>query len=99
MSPRPLPLDGAALDAALASLPGWTLRDGALERTFTFPSFGAAMAFMAEAAASVEAMDHHPEWTNSWKTVVVRLRTHSAKGVTRLDVELAAAMGRIAEGP
>ncbi|HSY40751.1 MAG TPA: 4a-hydroxytetrahydrobiopterin dehydratase, partial [Polyangia bacterium] len=41
-------------------------------------------------------MDHHPEWFNVWNTVRVDLTTHDAGGVTKLDVELAAAMEKLA---
>ena len=58
------------------------------------PAFG----FMARAALVAEKMDHHPDWSNSYKRVEVRLSTHSAGGLTELDFTLAAAMDRIAGG-
>jgi 4a-hydroxytetrahydrobiopterin dehydratase len=51
---------------------------------------------MARAALVAEKMDHHPEWTNVYKTVTVVLTSHDAGGVTRRDIELAEAMDRIA---
>jgi 4a-hydroxytetrahydrobiopterin dehydratase len=51
---------------------------------------------MARAALVAEKMDHHPEWFNVYKTVEVTLSTHDAGGLTALDIELAAAMDRLA---
>ena len=80
----------------LAALPGWSLaRDGrAIERTFRFADFSEAFAFMTRVALAAEKMDHHPDWSNVYKTVDVTLNTHDAGGVTALDVELAKRMNR-----
>ncbi len=87
------------MEKALAGLPGWTHEDDALTREFVFPSFRDALAWMVRAGFVAEALDHHPEWTNVYRTVRVRLNTHSAGGrVTALDVELAARLGRLASG-
>ena len=51
---------------------------------------------MARAALVAEKMDHHPEWSNVYKTVDVVLSTHDAGGVTELDIKLATAMNQIA---
>jgi 4a-hydroxytetrahydrobiopterin dehydratase len=53
---------------------------------------------MARAALVAEKMDHHPEWANVWNRVDVTLATHSAGGLTDLDVKLAEAMDKIADG-
>jgi 4a-hydroxytetrahydrobiopterin dehydratase len=47
---------------------------------------------MTKAALVAERMDHHPEWSNVYKTVNVLLTTHDAGGLTKLDVDLARAM-------
>lgn len=87
------------MEKALAGLPGWTHEGDALTREFVFPSFRDALAWMVRAGFEAEALDHHPEWTNVYRTVRVRLNTHSAGGrVTALDVELAARLGRVASG-
>lgn len=95
-SQRPGLLDEAELRAALVTLPGWTLAGGKLVREFRFGDFGAAFGFMTRAALVAERMDHHPEWTNVWNRVAVQLVTHRAKGITRLDVELARRMNELA---
>ncbi|MCF8237716.1 MAG: 4a-hydroxytetrahydrobiopterin dehydratase [Saprospiraceae bacterium] len=75
----------------------WIEADNCLTRTFQFPDFNAAFGFMTRVALVAEKMDHHPEWTNVYNRVEVRLRTHSAGNtVTQKDRDLAVAMDRIA---
>ena len=83
---------------ALAELPGWREAEGrdAIARTFSFKNFNAAFGFMTRVALVAEKMDHHPEWTNVYKTVSVVLSTHDAGGVTARDIKLARAMEKIA---
>jgi len=84
------PLSSAQLKRALTALPGWTFRRDALAKTFTFGNFREAMSFMVRVGFEAEAMDHHPEWTNVYHRVAVRLNTHDAGGkVTAKDVTLA----------
>jgi len=84
--------------AALAKLPEWSDVPGrdAIRRKFVFRDFNAAFGFMARVALAAEKMDHHPEWSNVYRTVEVTLATHDAGGVTALDIELAQAMERFA---
>lgn len=93
---RPVVLPDDEVDGALATLPGWTREDGALCKTFEFDGFGSALGFMVHVGIEAERRNHHPEWTNVYGTVKVRLTTHDAGGVTKRDVELAHAMNRIA---
>ncbi len=88
----PSVLTEAALAAALHALPGWQRAGNAIRRTFTFRDFAAAFAFMTDVAREAERLDHHPDWRNSWATVEVALTTHSAGGVTALDLQLARAI-------
>lgn len=74
----------------------WRIETGALQKTFLFPDFAAAFAFMTRVAAEAELMNHHPDWRNVWNKVEVRLNTHDAGGITELDFRLAAAMDRLA---
>jgi len=84
------PLAAAKITAALAELPGWKYRRKALEKTFKFGSFREAFSFMGRIAFDAEAMNHHPEWTNVYNRVAIRLNTHDAGGeVTAKDVALA----------
>lgn len=93
----PPPLTTAEIEQALAALPGWSREGDALVKTFGFADFRAALAFMVRAGFEAEAMDHHPDWTNVYDRVVVRLNTHSAGGrITALDVQLAGRLQQIA---
>jgi 4a-hydroxytetrahydrobiopterin dehydratase len=78
----------------LQELDGWILSDDALSinKTFKFGNFVEAFGFMTECAIQAEKLDHHPEWSNVYKTVEVKLTTHSAKGLTELDFNLAKKM-------
>lgn len=70
----------------------WQLTNGALDKTFRFADFPAAFAFMTRVALAAEKMGHHPDWTNVWNRVDVRLSTHDAGCITALDFRLAAVM-------
>lgn len=91
-------LERSAVDELLNSLSGWRLSDdgAGIEKTFTFSDFNEAFGFMSRCALLAEKMDHHPEWSNVYKTVRVRLSTHDAGGLTDLDGKLAKAMDKIA---
>jgi len=84
------PLNRTEIKAALTGLPGWKLDGEALAKTFKFGGFREAMSFMVRVSFEAEAMDHHPDWTNVYNRVAIRLNTHDAGGkVTTKDVELA----------
>lgn len=91
-------LDEAGRKTISTRLPHWQMAAGrdALQRTFKFKDFSEAFGFMARAALVAEKLDHHPEWTNVWNRVEVTLSTHSAGGLTELDLKLAEAMDKIA---
>lgn len=77
---------------------GWAAaadRD-AIRKVWKFRNFSEAWGFMSRAALRAEAMDHHPEWRNTYNVVDVTLTTHDAHGLTQADVDLARAMDRIA---
>ena len=84
------------LEEAVSSLDGWSLEQGgtAISKGFKFKTFSEAFGFMTRCALQAEKMDHHPEWSNVYNRVEVRLTTHSAGGVTALDIELARQMDR-----
>ncbi len=91
-------LSASERDEALVALPGWQTVDGrdAITRTFKFADFNEAFGFMARSALAAEKMDHHPEWSNVYRTVIVTLSTHEAGGLTARDVALAKTMDRLA---
>ncbi|MFM7748534.1 MAG: 4a-hydroxytetrahydrobiopterin dehydratase [Bacteroidota bacterium] len=74
---------------------GWTEADNALVKVYVFDGFVQAVAFMSSAAPLIETMNHHPEWTNVYNRVTVRLTTHDAgHTVTDLDRQLAQVLDR-----
>jgi 4a-hydroxytetrahydrobiopterin dehydratase len=90
------PLDEAAIRVALERLPLWSFREGMLQREYRFADFVQAFGFLSSAALVAESMNHHPDWSNSYDRVTVRLVTHDAGAVTELDLELARRMEAIA---
>ncbi|MBK0397620.1 4a-hydroxytetrahydrobiopterin dehydratase [Limibaculum sp. M0105] len=80
---------------------GWSLSDDgtALRKTFRFKGFRDAMAWMTRAAFEAEQINHHPEWSNVYNRVDVRLTTHDTGGLTERDISLARRMERIAVLP
>jgi 4a-hydroxytetrahydrobiopterin dehydratase len=94
------PLSPAERSAALERLSGWKPVAGrdAIAKRFDFADFNEAFGFMTRAALVAEKMDHHPEWSNAYKTVEVTLSSHDAGGLTERDVKLAEAMNKIAGG-
>ena len=90
-------LQGAARVKAVHELKDWADVSGrdAIHKTFRFKNFREAWGFMSEVALIAEKMDHHPEWANVYGKVEVTLTTHSAHGVTELDIKLAQKMDEI----
>ena len=74
----------------------WKEENNQLTATFEFNDFVEAFGFMAKVALVAEKMNHHPEWTNIYNSVVIKLSTHDAGNVvTNLDRELAAKIEKI----
>jgi 4a-hydroxytetrahydrobiopterin dehydratase len=89
-------LDAAELDRQLADLPGWAGDGTAISLTLRAPDFLTGIAIVAEVAQAAEEMDHHPDIDIRWRTLVFGLATHSAGGVTQLDIELAHRIAAVA---
>ncbi|OAV43647.1 4a-hydroxytetrahydrobiopterin dehydratase [Lewinella sp. 4G2] len=71
-------------------MPNWTQENNALHTTLTFANFTQAFAFMTEVAFAAEAANHHPEWSNVYNHVTIKLTTHDAGNtVTDKDHQLA----------
>ena len=77
---------------------GWEMVDGrdAIHKTYVFANFVEAFGFMTRAALWAEKLNHHPEWSNVYKTVDVTLTTHDTGGLSALDGKLAAKMDALA---
>ncbi len=83
-------LSVAQVEDALAALSGWSADgDEAIRKTFRLDDHITAMGFVNRVAMAAEVMNHHPELSIVYSTVVIRLSTHDAGGVTALDIELA----------
>jgi 4a-hydroxytetrahydrobiopterin dehydratase len=68
----------------------WKEMDNNLYKTFKFKDFVTAMQWMQAASIEIEALGHHPEWTNIYNKVMVKLTTHDAGNtVTDKDRQLA----------
>ena len=67
----------------------WRMEEDSLHAQWVFEDFGCAMSFMNSVADVAERMNHHPEWSNVYRHVTVRMSTHDAGGLTALDVQWA----------
>ena len=82
---------------ALKNLPGWAFEDERLVKTYKFDHFRAAMAFIVRLSYEAEQRNHHPELSNVYNTVMIKLNTHDVGGtVTEKDVDLARAIEAVA---
>lgn len=94
MSAEKLTGDDRAKALSDAEAQGWTLtpdRD-AITKTYTFKNFSEAFGWMTRAAMVAEQLNHHPEWSNVYKTVKVTLTTHDVGGLSTLDIAMASKM-------
>ena len=87
--PRPPRLSPDDVVRALADLTSWSGDADGLRRTVELPSFRDAVAAIVAIADVAEEMDHHPDVDLRWRTLHLTLVSHSAGGVTELDLELA----------
>ncbi len=84
-------LNGSKLEEALLELTGWSpdTNRPVITKEYKFKTFNEAWAFMSRIALKAEKMDHHPEWSNVYNTVVITLTTHDSGGITEKDIKLA----------
>ena len=87
---------GADAAAQLAKLPGWSIADGWLTRKFTTDGWGTTLMLVNAIGFLAEIADHHPDLAGAWSSVTVKLHTHSAKGNTDKDFELAREIDAVA---
>jgi 4a-hydroxytetrahydrobiopterin dehydratase len=81
------------IQALLPRVPGWERRGKELRRTWTFPDFRGALAFVNRAADLAEAANHHPDIDIRYSKVTLVLSTHDAGGLTARDFALAESIG------
>ena len=82
-------LESAEVERQLTELPGWTREGDSLRCTVKAPDFLTGIAIVTSVAQDAEEMDHHPDIDIRWRTLLFVLSTHSAGGITQLDIELA----------
>jgi 4a-hydroxytetrahydrobiopterin dehydratase len=87
--PRPPRLPPDEVAAALSGLPLWSGDGEGIRRSVELPGFPDAVAALVRMAFVAEQLDHHPDVDLRWRTLHLTLVTHSAGGVTELDLELA----------
>ncbi len=76
-------------DIEKAHLNKWLFSNNFIAKTFQFKNFTEAMAFMLKVAFICEKQNHHPNWSNIYNTVEIKLQTHDVGGVTNKDIALA----------
>ena len=98
MSPRDRVLTPEELADRLASVPEWELVDGHLHREFSYANFAEAWAFMNRVAPIAEQLDHHPNWSNVWNSVVIDITSHDSGGPTERCFALAKGIDGVVKG-
>jgi 4a-hydroxytetrahydrobiopterin dehydratase len=89
MTSTPARLPDPEIRAALADLPGWTREGDLIRRTYETGGWRASVLVANAIAFICEAADHHADVMLTWPSVTVSLSTHSAGGITALDLEVA----------
>jgi 4a-hydroxytetrahydrobiopterin dehydratase len=85
------------IEERLKTMDGWEYVDGAIETSFQFSNFKEAFTTMTRIAFECEAQNHHPDWSNVYNSLNIRLNTHDASGVTEKDFKLARTIEKIIE--
>ena len=88
-------LSDSEIQQALAGLPGWQRQGLAIQRTFQFADFKAAMQFVNRVADTAEQANHHPDIDIRYNKVVLSLVSHDSGGVTQRDVRMAQRINQI----
>ena len=96
---RPVHLPDTDVEREVTTLgAGWSRRGDALVKTFAFERFADGIAFVRRLAEIADGMDHHPDIDIRYTKVTISLSTHSAGGITELDVQLARKAEEIGTG-
>lgn len=87
--------NSASAEVKLSTLSGWKFISNTIEKQFIFKNFQEAISFMIRVSFICESMNHHPEWTNVYNKLLIRLSTHDSGGVTDKDFKLAEEIEKI----
>jgi 4a-hydroxytetrahydrobiopterin dehydratase len=79
----------------LKDLPHWDFENDGITKKFKFKNFSEALAFMVQVGILAEKANHHPEWSNVYNIINIRLTTHDAGGLTDKDFALATNIERL----
>jgi 4a-hydroxytetrahydrobiopterin dehydratase len=89
-TPNYVKLSENKINEALKRLPGWTILDGKLHKTFTFVDFSTLFEFMYQVADSSQKLNHHPNMTSTWNTLTLDYDTWSlGHAISNLDMKAA----------
>ena len=88
-------LTNQEIESKIKALDGWEIKDLKLHKLFKFKNFNQALSFMVGVGLNCEKINHHPEWSNVYGNVDVKLTTHRVAGITELDFKLAQIMDKI----
>jgi 4a-hydroxytetrahydrobiopterin dehydratase len=85
------------IEGRLEKLEGWEYMDNAIQTSIEFKDFKETFSIMTRIAFECEAQNHHPNWTNVYNTLIIKLSTHDTDGVTEKDFRLAESIEDIIE--
>lgn len=88
-------LTDAQVALQLQELVGWSHEGDAITKTYKFNDFIEAISFINQVAFYAEKLEHHPEWSNVYNKVMVRLTSHDVSGITSRDIQLAKRMEQV----
>lgn len=84
-------------DQLSTNLRNWSYDETYISRDLNFKNFTEAFSFMTAVALEAEKMNHHPDWSNVYNSVTIKLNTHDANGITKLDFDLAGIIDNLFE--
>lgn len=85
------------IENRLDKLVEWDYFDNAIHTEYEFENFKDCFSAMSRIAFECEALNHHPDWSNTYNVLKISLSTHDADGVTEKDFKLAQAIENIVE--
>ncbi|MDB4363170.1 4a-hydroxytetrahydrobiopterin dehydratase [Pseudomonadales bacterium] len=86
---KAIALNETDIQAQLELVPNWQYDTNSIVREYIFNDFVEAFGFMSQVAMLAERANHHPEWSNVYKRVNIKLTTHDCAGLSQLDFALA----------
>tara|TARA_R110002111_G_scaffold259761_1_gene330060 strand:- start:105 stop:392 length:288 start_codon:yes stop_codon:yes gene_type:complete len=90
-------LDNDTIERKLLQLPEWDYYENAIHTEYEFDNFKDCFSAMSRIAFECEALNHHPNWSNTYNILKITLSTHDEDGVTIKDFKLAEAIEAIVE--